>query len=312
MRSIYYNIIDFKEIHPIRFWILLIGVLLLFIMLVYLLKKGLLKYKKKSIRDIEMSHFNPGVKNKSDKNSSGFIGKTKALIGVIIGQFIIIIVLCVTFYNSKNSRVEDPSISSSEYTFGIDVSHYQGIINWNEMRTSRHPIEFVFIRSTMGVNGVDKRFAENWEKAKEHNYVRGAYHYYRPNENSTKQFENYKSQVKIKSGDFIPILDIEKESRSGRKNLKKGVLNWLKLAEKEYGAKPMIYTGLSFYQNILKGSVDGYPLWIAAYSGKRRLKKEKWTFHQFTEKVNVKGISTTVDGNDFKGEIADLKKMCKK
>lgn len=211
-----------------------------------------------------------------------------------------------------NSIIENPSISNTEYTFGIDISHYQGRINWNEMRTSKHPIKFVFIRSTMGIDGVDKRFRENWRNAKKHNYVRGAYHYYRPDENSAKQFKNYKEQVKIETGDFIPILDIEKESKYGRESLRKGVLNWLKLAEQEYGVKPMIYTGLNFYQHILKGHVDDYPLWIAAYSGKHRLKNEKWTFHQFTEKVCVKGIKTTVDGNDFKGKTEDLKKMLKK
>jgi GH25 family lysozyme M1 (1,4-beta-N-acetylmuramidase) len=96
----------------------------------------------------------------------------------------------------------------------------------------------------MGINGEDRFFEENWEKAKQYNYIRGAYHYYRPNENSLKQFENFKSVVKLDKGDFIPILDIEKESKFGRENLRTGVLNWLKLAEEEYGVKPMIYTSL--------------------------------------------------------------------
>ena len=86
----------------------------------------------------------------------------------------------------------------------------------------------------------------------------------------------------------------------------------MKLAEEEYGVKPMIYTGLNFYQNVLKGHVDDYPLWIAAYSGKHRLDNVDWTFHQFTEKVVVKGIkSNTVDGNDFRGDMDQLHKMLK-
>jgi GH25 family lysozyme M1 (1,4-beta-N-acetylmuramidase) len=82
------------------------------------------------------------------------------------------------------------------------------------------------------------------------------------------------------------------------------------LAEKEYGVKPLIYTGLTFYTHNLTGYVDDYPLWIAAYSGKHRLKNVNWTFHQFTENVTVKGVRTAVDGNDFKGDLEDLKKMC--
>ena len=116
--------------------------------------------------------------------------------------------------------------------------------------------------------------------------------------------------VKLETGDFIPILDIEKESIFGRKNLRKGILNWLRLAEEAYGVKPMIYTGLSFYNNILKGYVDNYPIWIAAYSGKHRVKNTDWMFHQFTEKVIVNGIREYVDGNDFNGTLEDLKKMC--
>ena len=204
---------------------------------------------------------------------------------------------------------ENTTISNTEYTFGIDISHYQGKINWDKVKTSAHPIEFVFIRATMGKNRKDSKYLENWNNAQKHNYVRGAYHYYRPNENSTKQFNNFKSVVRLEPGDFIPILDIEKESIFGRKNLRKGILNWLRLAEEAYGVKPMIYTGLSFYNHILKGYVDNYPIWIAAYSGKHRVKNTDWIFHQFTEKVIVNGIREYVDGNDFNGTLEDLKKM---
>ena len=212
-------------------------------------------------------------------------------------------------YRHVKNRVENTAISNTGYTFGIDVSHYQGKINWDTVKTSSHPIEYVFIRATMGKNKKDHQFLQNWKSAKKHNYVRGAYHYYRPSENSTKQFNNFKSVVKLETGDFIPILDIEKESIFGRKNLRKGILNWLRLAEEAYGVKPMIYTGLSFYNHVLKGYVDNYPIWIAAYSGKHRVKNTDWTFHQFTEKVIVNGIREYVDGNDFNGTLEDLKKM---
>ena len=83
----------------------------------------------------------------------------------------------------------------------------------------------------------------------------------------------------------------------------------MRLAEQAYGVKPMIYTGLSFYNHVLKGHVENYPIWIAAYSGKHRVKNTDWMFHQFTEKVIVNGIREYVDGNDFNGTLEDLKKM---
>ncbi|MCO5234082.1 MAG: hypothetical protein M9888_10160, partial [Chitinophagales bacterium] len=228
--------------------------------------------------------------------------------GIMIGVLIVFSSLFLVINGKIKYQNENLSISRSGYIFGIDISHYQGKIDWAKVRSSHHPIEFIFIRASMGEDGTDKHFKHNWENAKKHNYVRGAYHYYRPNENSTRQFENFKSIVRLENGDFYPVLDIEDESRFGRQHLREEVLNWLKLAENEYGVKPIIYTGLSFYQHILKGYVDEYPLWIAAYSGKHRLDNVDWTFHQFTEKVRIKGIRSKVDGNDFKGKLAELNK----
>jgi GH25 family lysozyme M1 (1,4-beta-N-acetylmuramidase) len=198
----------------------------------------------------------------------------------------------------------------THYVFGLDLSHYQGNIDWCDLSDSEHPIEYVFLRATMGVDGVDLQFQENWRKAKKHQFLRGAYHYYRPHENSEKQFTNFKAQVKLEAGDFMPVLDIEEKSRYGAENLRAGILNWLQLAEAEYGVKPMIYTGLSFYEQVLQGHIpDDYPLWIAAYSGKHRVEGVEWTFHQFTEEMIVNGISTKVDGNDFNGTREELRKL---
>ncbi|MDO6760367.1 GH25 family lysozyme [Tamlana sp. 2_MG-2023] len=206
--------------------------------------------------------------------------------------------------------LEHVAHDNSHYLFGIDVSHYQGEIKWHKVKASEHPIEFVFIRSTMGVDGKDTHYHTNWVDAKAHEYIRGAYHYYRPNENSTEQFENFASTVTLVKGDFPPILDIEEPSRFGDKKLREGVLNWLKLAEAKYGIKPVVYTGKHFYDTRLKGYLEGYPLWIAAYSGKSRVSDVEWTFHQFSEEVNVAGIDTAVDGNSFNLTIEDLKRMC--
>jgi lysozyme len=317
MKQIYYYIIDYKEIHPIRFWIILIMVFV-FLAVIWFVINRLLKSNKKIKTSNLEKEIQTEVKSdiaeviepsKEEVNGSN-TNKSRLLLITILFSIIISLSGIIFFYEkSVNNINENPSISSSEYVFGIDISQYQGKIDWSEVRTSHHPIEFVFIRATMGEDGIDRYFKRNWENAKKHNYVRGAYHYYRPNENSTKQFENFKSVVKLKQGDFIPVLDIEKESRYGRKNLREGVLNWLKLAEKEYGAKPIIYTGLKFYQHVLKGHVDEYPLWIAAYSGKHRLNNVDWTFHQFTEKVRIKGIRSTVDGNDFKRELIEMDKL---
>lgn len=228
--------------------------------------------------------------------------------------------LCVTFSvsawrlfkhnahvrNLKQSVVENLAIHQGNYIFGIDISHYNGIIDWSLVKTSQHPIKFVFVRATMGKDGVDKRYRQNIQAAEDEGYIVGTYHYYRPNENSTEQFNHFKKHAVMKKGHLLPVLDIEEESRFGKENLRKGIQNWLNLAEQEYGVKPIIYTGRVFYRQNLQGYFNDYPLWIASYAPKSKLQGINWDFHQFSERVRVKGIDGFVDGNDFNGELQDL------
>ncbi|MCH8554705.1 MAG: hypothetical protein LAT76_06070, partial [Schleiferiaceae bacterium] len=146
------------------------------------------------------------------------------------------------------SRTENTLIhGNSKYAFGIDVSHYNGIIDWPTVKRSKHPIKFVFVRTTMGKNGIDYRYKTNLRGAEKEGFLVGTYHYFRPNENFTEQFENFKQHAIVERGHMYPVLDIEQPSKLGNANLVKGLKNWLQLAEKEYGVKPIIYTGRHFY-----------------------------------------------------------------
>ncbi len=297
MRVLLEKLFYFKDIHPIRFWALVSGVLII-IALFLVLRKLFLNHK--SAEKLRVGNV-LRKQNRFLSHKKIYLFLLTGLIagGILIGYFFI-----------PKVKMENLWISNSGYVFGIDISHYQGRINWPEVRNSKHPIEFIIIRATMGNDGKDSEFEYNWMKAKEKGYMRGAYHYYRPNENSSTQFKNYEASVDLKSGDFKPILDIEMPSKFGKENLRAGVQNWLRLAEEKYGVKPIVYTGRHFYNEQLKGYIDDYPLWIASYSNEYRLSGIEWTFHQFTEQVIVKGIPTSVDGNNFKRELIDLKGLC--
>ena len=67
----------------------------------------------------------------------------------------------------------------------------------------------------------DIRYKENQIGSKKQGFIRGYYHYYDPNENSTKQAHNFIETVKLEVGDLPPILDIDTLSRFGNDNLKK-------------------------------------------------------------------------------------------
>ena len=99
-----------------------------------------------------------------------------------------------------NQWFHAPVIPLGDYVYGFDVSEYQGIINWNSIDqiNEGHSAEFVIIRSTAGKDHRDRYFTSNFREAKKNGIIRGAYHYYRPNENSTSQARNYIKNVTCK------------------------------------------------------------------------------------------------------------------
>lgn len=198
----------------------------------------------------------------------------------------------------------------NEHLFGFDVSHYQYEIEWKVIDSiyKKYPLDYVFVRSTMGIDGLDNQFKKNWKHAKTRLLVRGAYHYYRPDENSTLQAENFILNTPLEPGDFVPVLDVEDYPKhQSVDKMVEGVRNWIKIVEAHYGVKPIIYSGENFYELNLKEHFPEYKIWIAKYSLFSEKMKEDWHFWQFTDKGTVPGIETPVDLNIFKGNRQDLK-----
>ena len=220
-----------------------------------------------------------------------------------------------TYELVRNHPNEFDKLFAQWDVYGLDVSEYQGRIDWRKVENifGEHPIKFTFIRATAGHNKVDKYFERNWAKAQKKGFVCGAYHYYRPNENSTQQAENFINTVKLEEGDFPPILDIEKLSTTQSvANLKKGVSNWLNIVEKHYGIKPVIYSGSAFYRQYLRSEFKEYGLWVANYNRVKKPSTAKWLFWQYSERGHVAGVNGRVDINVFDGTELELKEMCLK
>ena len=194
--------------------------------------------------------------------------------------------------------------------FGIDVSLYQGPIIWDSLNLmyDEFPIDFVFVRSTMGIDGVDARFDQNYKQARAFHFIRGAYHYYRPNESSVEQAENFIKNTKLEPGDFPPILDIEElPKKQSMDCLKVGLKKWLQIVEKHYKVKPILYSGEHFYKTHLKEDFADYEVWVANYNFFVENIKPEWMMWQFTEKGTVPGIRSKVDVNIFNGSKNDLR-----
>lgn len=193
---------------------------------------------------------------------------------------------------------------------GLDLSEYQGKIEWDlvENIENEFPIEFIFIRATAGNDREDRQFEENWLGAKKRKIIRGAYHYYRPNENSLEQAQLFIKTVRLKKGDLPPVLDIEKLPKGqSLDSLKIGLKRWLKTVEAHYKVKPIIYTGEKYYDDFLKKDFSGYLFWIANYNFYREKIKDDWLFWQFTEKATISGINGNVDVNIYNGDVEQLR-----
>lgn len=206
----------------------------------------------------------------------------------------------------RNYQVLDKHVGKA---IGLDVSEYQGEISWSDVDTleNKYAVHFVFIRATVGNDRLDTKFKENWLGAKKNKLLRGAYHYYRPNENSLEQAELFIKNVSLNKGDLPPVLDIEKlpENQSVER-LKVGLKRWLKKVEEHYKVKPIIYTGESYYDDFLKEEFSDYLFWIANYNFYREEIDQEWLFWQFTEKASVNGIKGNVDVNIYNGDLQQL------
>ncbi|MGX9987425.1 glycoside hydrolase family 25 protein [Soonwooa purpurea] len=220
----------------------------------------------------------------------------------------------------KNSEQEEQRINRiiGDYatkTFGFDISHYQNKedIKWDSLSIGNKtiPLKFVLLRASMGNKKTDKNFDHFWEQAKRHELLRGAYHFYRPDEDPILQANSFASVVKLESGDLPPVLDIEKMPRRKTKSqLIADLKLWLKIMENAYGVKPIIYTYYHYHKDVLAGEFEDYPLWLANYNDvPAPSPEENWQFWQFTENGIAYGINVKVDLNVYNGSYWSLRQL---
>ena len=193
---------------------------------------------------------------------------------------------------------------------GIDISHYQGEVDWKMLKQTRQgqfPINFVFMKATEGGDFSDDKFVANFDSARAHGFVRGAYHFYNPKTDAHKQADFFIQSVKLEPGDLPPVLDIEKKGRDVKK-LQQDLKVWLRKVESHYGVKPIIYASYKFKTRYLNDSVfNSYPYWIAHYYVDSVQYQGEWKFWQHTDVGTLPGIEEKVDLNIFNGSLLDLK-----
>lgn len=198
---------------------------------------------------------------------------------------------------------------------GIDISHYQGKIDWEQLKNAMIkgcPVRFVIIKSTEGSSRLDENFRENFNQARDFGFIRGVYHFWSNKSTAREQAYYFLDQVHLADGDLPPVLDIEhKPADKSVEDFQRDVLTWLHIVEDKYHAKPIIYTYYKFKEQYLSAPVfDDYPYWIAHYYVDKVQYKGKWKFWQHTDVGKLPGIKGYVDFNIYNGSYYELKQLC--
>lgn len=196
-------------------------------------------------------------------------------------------------------------------TYGIDVSHHQGEIEWNKVKKWKDKkINFVYIKATEGATYVDKTYQTNVKGAQSNNLLVGSYHYFRTTSSVKNQFRNFIKNVDKNKQDLIPLIDVEERNNWGNAEYHRNLQEFLDLVENHFGKKPIIYTVNSFYNLNLSGKYKSYHFLIGRYGQNPPNMRDKtsWTIWQFSETGRVDGIPRYVDINviNSKYSLQDL------
>ena len=194
---------------------------------------------------------------------------------------------------------------------GIDVSYYQGTIDWT--RVAADGVKYAFIRASDGLNTPDSKFDTNWSQAKARGVLRGAYQFFRPAQDPIAQADLMLSRIgTLAPDDLPPVIDVEADGGLAPAVVAERVKQWIDRVEAATGRKPIIYTGYYFWRDEVGSPAfaAGYPLWHAQYTSAACPNiPEPWTdwaFWQFTAMGSVDGITGDVDVNRFNGTEAQL------
>ena len=198
--------------------------------------------------------------------------------------------------DNNNDREDEEKIQIK----GIDVSRYNGNINWEKVKASG--IEFAIIRASIGLEsdtyGQDRRFAYNASEAYNAGIKVGAYHYLKAMsvEEARKEAKYFISVIEPYTLEYPVMLDFEDPAQAELD--KKTLTSMAKVFLDELrdaGYYPMLYT----YKNWIKdhiniGELSEYDVAVAEWADHPTYNGNMGIW-QYTSKGHVSGITGDVD-----------------
>lgn len=234
--------------------------------------------------------------------------KSKRLIYIfLVGVFSIFIYLFFDWQKNHTTpqNLDLPKIPSGYKSYGIDISHHQGDIDWNLYKEkSDSLIQFIYCKATEGKDHIDKNWNSHRAFLEDAKILHGCYHFFRPQTDPIEQAEHFLSQYSNEKQALPPVLDSEIDAPKEELILK--MKQWLKYVEEKTGRRPIIYTSNFLYNTTFKGNFEGYKFWIANYNQNGPdVHDPAIVMWQFTDKGSVPGIYGPVDVNYSKINYRD-------
>lgn len=194
---------------------------------------------------------------------------------------------------------------------GVDVSHYQGDIDWQQVREAGYC--FAYVKATEGSGMVDDMLINNVIEAQAAGLVVGAYHFLRATTivAAQREADAFLAAISGLQLDLPPVVDVETIEGLTPYDIAGVARAWIDRVKSETQLQPVIYTYPAFAQNHLDdGRFADVPLWYAYYSESPPPTDvagwSRWTFLQTTDNGRVPGIAGPVDLNQYEGSEFDL------
>lgn len=187
--------------------------------------------------------------------------------------------------------------TSEDEIWGIDISHHQKEINWDEIENNKPG--FVFLKSTEGSTHIDTKHKAYKKKFDDLSIPSGSYHFFSYISSGKEQAKHFLKNTDIKKGDLLPVLDVEfKNNMPSKDKVISNINEFIEYIKEETGVAPLVYCECDYYYKYLKGNLKSEcQYWISDFW---RTPTCDFILWQKTDKFQHKAFKGTVDFNILK------------
>ncbi|MEA2620611.1 MAG: lysozyme [Chloroflexota bacterium] len=201
-------------------------------------------------------------------------------------------------------------------TEGIDISHWQGTINWTSVAAAGK--KFAFMKASESTDYVDPTYTWNRTHAKAAGLLVGAYHFAAPTTvagDAVAEADHFLATATPTHGELLPVLDLERTGGLSPTLLTGWVQAYMGRILQQTGLHGVIYCSPNFWKTYMNDTTwfaaNGYTvLWIAHWTTATApilpaaaWNSNGWTFWQYTSSGVVPGISGSVDLDRYNGKV---------